>query len=146
MTATRDRDTYDLLVDGESVPAAAAERFETVDPATGEPIAAVARARAEDIGPVLSVIEFSTEAEATELANDTDYGLVAGIHTQDVGRAHRFARDVEAGQVYVNEWFAGGEETLFGGVKKSGFGREKGLAAVDAYTELKNVCANISPN
>jgi aldehyde dehydrogenase (NAD+) len=103
-------------------------------------------AREEIFGPVLSVIEFSTEAEATELANDTDYGLVAGIHTQDVGRAHRFARDVEAGQVYVNEWFAGGEETPFGGVKKSGFGREKGLAAVDAYTELKNVCANISPN
>jgi aldehyde dehydrogenase (NAD+) len=62
-----------------------------------------------------------------------------------MGRAHRFARDAEAGQVYINEWFAGGVETPFGGVKQSGFGREKGLAAVDAYTQTKNVCANIDP-
>ncbi|MFC6954206.1 aldehyde dehydrogenase family protein [Halorubellus litoreus] len=102
-------------------------------------------AQEEIFGPVLSVIEFSTEAEAIELANDVDYGLVAGIHTQNMGRAHRFARDVRAGQVYINEWFAGGEETPFGGFKESGFGREKGLAAVDAYTQVKNVCADISP-
>jgi len=103
-------------------------------------------AQEEIFGPVLSVIEFSTEEEAMAIANDVDYGLVAGIHTQDIGRAHRFARDVRAGQVYVNEWFAGGEETPFGGFKESGFGREKGLAAIDAYTQVKNVCANISPN
>ncbi|WP_227132702.1 aldehyde dehydrogenase family protein [Halorubellus salinus] len=102
-------------------------------------------AQEEIFGPVLSVIEFSTEAEAIALANDVDYGLVAGIHTQNMGRAHRFARDVRAGQVYINEWFAGGEETPFGGFKESGFGREKGLAAVDAYTQVKNVCADISP-
>ncbi|MBZ6496969.1 aldehyde dehydrogenase family protein [Natrinema longum] len=103
-------------------------------------------AQEEIFGPVLSVIEFSTEEEAMEIANDVDYGLVAGIHTQNMGRAHRFARDVRAGQVYINEWFAGGEETPFGGFKESGFGREKGLAAVDAYTQVKNVCANITPN
>lgn len=102
-------------------------------------------AQEEIFGPVLSVIEFSSEQEATEIANDTDYGLVAGVHTRDIGRAHRFARDVQAGQVYINEWFAGGEETPFGGYKQSGFGREKGLAAVDAYTQVKNVCANIAP-
>lgn len=102
-------------------------------------------AQEEIFGPVLSVIEFSTEQEAMEIANDVDYGLVAGIHTQNMGRAHRFARDVQAGQVYINEWFAGGEETPFGGFKESGFGREKGLAAVDAYTQVKNVCADISP-
>lgn len=102
-------------------------------------------AQEEIFGPVLSVIEFGTEAEAIALANDVDYGLVAGIHTQNMGRAHRFARDVRAGQVYINEWFAGGEETPFGGFKESGFGREKGLAAVDAYTQVKNVCADISP-
>jgi aldehyde dehydrogenase (NAD+) len=102
-------------------------------------------AQEEIFGPVLAVIEFSTEAEAIELANDVDYGLVAGIHTQNMGRAHRFARDVRAGQVYINEWFAGGEETPFGGFKESGFGREKGLAAVDAYTQVKNVCADITP-
>jgi len=103
-------------------------------------------AQEEIFGPVLAVIEFSAEAEAMKIANDVDYGLVAGVHTQDIGRAHRFARDVCAGQVYVNEWFAGGEETPFGGFKESGFGREKGLAAVDAYTQVKNVCANIAPN
>jgi len=102
-------------------------------------------AQEEIFGPVLSVIGFSTEAEAIELANDVDYGLVAGIHTQDIGRAHRFARDVRAGQIYINEWFAGGEETPFGGFKQSGFGREKGLAAIDSYTQVKNVCANVAP-
>jgi aldehyde dehydrogenase (NAD+) len=102
-------------------------------------------AQEEIFGPVLSVIEFSTEAEAMDIANGVDYGLVAGIHTQNMGRAHRFARDVRAGQVYINEWFAGGEETPFGGFKESGFGREKGLAAVDAYTQVKNVCADITP-
>ena len=101
-------------------------------------------AQEEIFGPVLSVIEFSTEAEAIEIANDVDYGLVAGVHTQDIGRAHRFARDVRAGQIYINEWFAGGEETPFGGFKQSGFGREKGLAAIDSYTQVKNVCANIT--
>ncbi|WP_158059592.1 aldehyde dehydrogenase family protein [Halorussus halophilus] len=100
-------------------------------------------AQEEIFGPVLSVIEFEDEQEAFELANDVEYGLVAGIHTNDVGRAHRFARDVDAGQIYINEWFAGGEETPFGGFKKSGFGREKGLDAIDAYTQTKNVCAYI---
>ncbi|NHN42947.1 aldehyde dehydrogenase family protein [Halorubellus sp. JP-L1] len=102
-------------------------------------------AQEEIFGPVLSVIEFSTEEEAMDLANGVDYGLVAGIHTQNMGRAHRFARDVLAGQVYINEWFAGGEETPFGGFKESGFGREKGLAAIDSYTQVKNVCADITP-
>ncbi|MFC4550059.1 MULTISPECIES: aldehyde dehydrogenase family protein [Halorussus] len=101
-------------------------------------------AQEEIFGPVLSVIEFSDEEEAIQIANDVDYGLVAGIHTENHDRAHRFARDVDAGQIFINEWFAGGEETPFGGFKRSGFGREKGLAAVDAYTQVKNVCANIS--
>ncbi|WP_254522295.1 aldehyde dehydrogenase family protein [Natrinema caseinilyticum] len=103
-------------------------------------------AQEEIFGPVLSVIEFSTEEEVMDIANDVDYGLVAGIHTQNMGRAHRFARDVRAGQIYINEWFAGGEETPFGGFKESGFGREKGLDAVDSYTQVKNVCADITPN
>lgn len=100
-------------------------------------------AQEEIFGPVLSVIEFSDEQEAFEIANDVEYGLVAGIHTENNGRAHRFARDVDAGQIFINEWFAGGVETPFGGFKQSGFGREKGLDAVDAYTQTKNVCAYI---
>lgn len=100
-------------------------------------------AQEEIFGPVLAVLTFSDEDEAHKMANDTQYGLVAGIHTSDVGRAHRFARTVDAGQIYVNEWFAGGVETPFGGYGMSGFGREKGLEAVDNFTQTKNVCLNI---
>lgn len=100
-------------------------------------------AREEIFGPVLTVATFSDENEAIELANDSEYGLVAGIFTRDLDRAHRFARDVVAGQVYVNEWFAGGVETPFGGYRQSGFGREKGLEAVRTFTETKNVCVNV---
>lgn len=100
-------------------------------------------AQEEIFGPVLTVTPFGTEREAIELANDVDYGLVAGVFTSDLGRAHRFAREVKAGQIYINEWFAGGVETPFGGKKNSGFGREKGLEAIDSYTTTKNVCARI---
>lgn len=100
-------------------------------------------AQEEIFGPVLSVITFGDEDEAIELANDVDYGLVAGIFTEDVGRAHRFAREIRAGQIFINEWFAGGVETPFGGFKQSGFGREKGLEALESYTQVKNVCARI---
>lgn len=100
-------------------------------------------AREEIFGPVLAVIPFATEQEAIDIANDSDYGLTAGIFTNDLERAHRFARDVVAGQVYVNEWFAGGVETPFGGHRDSGTGREKGLEALNQFTATKNVCLNI---
>ncbi|MEF8827532.1 MAG: aldehyde dehydrogenase family protein [Haloarcula sp.] len=98
----------------------------------------------EVFGPVLTVSTFADEAEAIQRSNDVDYGLVAGVITTDMGRAHRFARDVDAGQIYVNEWFAGGNETPFGGFKDSGIGRENGAQAIHNYTQLKNVCLNIS--
>ena len=101
-------------------------------------------AQEEIFGPVVTVTTFRTEEEAIRLANDVDYGLVAGVMTNDLGRAHRFAREVDAGQIYVNEWFVGGNETPFGGFKDSGIGRENGLQAVENYTQLKNVCLNIS--
>ena len=100
-------------------------------------------AQEEIFGPVLAVTTFTTEEEAIQLANDVDYGLVAGVITSDVGKAHRFARDVDAGQIYVNEWFAGGNETPFGGFKDSGIGRENGIQAVENYSQIKNVCLNI---
>jgi len=100
-------------------------------------------AREEVFGPVLVAMPFADEDEAIETANDTEYGLVAGVFTSDVGRAMRFAREIEAGQVYVNEWFAEGVETPFGGYKQSGIGREKGTEAVREFTQVKNVCANI---
>jgi aldehyde dehydrogenase (NAD+) len=96
-------------------------------------------AREEIFGPVLVVMPFEDEAEAVRMANDTEYGLGAGLWTRDLSRAHRVAAALEAGQVYVNEYQAGGIETPFGGYKQSGYGREKGLEALHHYTQLKCV-------
>ncbi|MFP8890555.1 aldehyde dehydrogenase family protein [Natrialbaceae archaeon A-CW2] len=101
-------------------------------------------AQEEIFGPVLTVTTFSDEGEAIELANDVEYGLAAGVMTDDVGKAHRFAKEVKAGQIYVNEWFAGGNETPFGGFKQSGVGRDNGTQAIENFTQIKNVCVNIS--
>lgn len=97
-------------------------------------------AREEIFGPVLVASTFADEGEAVELANATDYGLVAAVWTANLGRAHRLADDIRAGQVYVNGYGAGGGVELpFGGFKKSGFGREKGLQALLGYTQVKTV-------
>ena len=100
-------------------------------------------AQAEVFGPVLAVIPFGTEEEAIAIANGTDFGLVAGVFTQDLNRALRCARRLRAGQVFVNEWYAGGIETPFGGVGLSGFGREKGQEALYSYVRTKNLALRI---
>jgi aldehyde dehydrogenase (NAD+) len=101
-------------------------------------------AREEVFGPVLAVTPFDDEAEAVALANGTDYGLIAAVWTRDVARAHRVARTVQAGQIYVNGYGAGGGVELpFGGVKHSGFGREKGFEALLGYTRTKAVAIRI---
>jgi len=96
-------------------------------------------AQEEIFGPVLSVMTFADEAEAIRLANDTKYGLVAGVFTSDHGRVERVTRAVEAGHVYVNDWYAGGVDTPFGGINESGIGREKGIQALEHYTNLKTI-------
>jgi aldehyde dehydrogenase (NAD+)/betaine-aldehyde dehydrogenase len=92
---------------------------------------------------VLAVQVFDTEDEALALANGTPYALCAGVFTRDFATAHRFARALDAGQVYVNEWFAGGIELPFGGNRRSGFGREKGLEALRSYSRVKGVAARL---
>lgn len=99
----------------------------------------------EVFGPVIAITPFDSEEDAYELANGTDYGLVAGVFTQDISRAMRASRALDAGQVFVNEWFAGGIETPFGGNRLSGYGREKGQEALYSYVRTKNVAIRVSP-
>ncbi|MEN9773525.1 MAG: hypothetical protein RL322_595 [Pseudomonadota bacterium] len=94
----------------------------------------------EVFGPVLAIRSFADEAEALQLANGTDYGLVAGVWTQDGARQMRLARRLHCGQVFINNYGAGGGiELPFGGVKKSGYGREKGFEALYGFTALKTI-------
>ena len=97
----------------------------------------------EVFGPVLSVLTANDEKEAVEIANSTPYGLVNGIFTSDIDAANRAARDLRSGQVFINEWFAGGVETPFGGYGKSGYGREKGREALWNYLQTKNIATRI---
>ena len=96
-------------------------------------------AQTEVFGPVLSVLKFAGDDEALAVANGTDYGLVGGVFTADLERAMKVTRHLRAGQVFVNEWYAGGVETPFGGYGKSGYGREKGREALWNYVQTKNV-------
>ncbi|MEZ5826564.1 MAG: aldehyde dehydrogenase family protein [Geminicoccaceae bacterium] len=97
-------------------------------------------AREEIFGPILSVIPFEDEADALRLANATDYGLVAGIWTRDGARQMRLARQIRAGQVFINAYGAGGGVELpFGGYGKSGHGREKGFEGLLEFTRIKTV-------
>jgi aldehyde dehydrogenase (NAD+) len=96
-------------------------------------------AREEIFGPVAVALSFDTIEEATILANGLGYGLVAGIYTRDIGAALRFARDVEAGSVWINGWFIGAQQAPTGGIKDSGIGRERGLPGIMNYVQIKNV-------
>jgi acyl-CoA reductase-like NAD-dependent aldehyde dehydrogenase len=96
-------------------------------------------AREEIFGPVAVLIPFDTEDEAVRIANDTEFGLAAGVWTADISRAHRLATKLQAGQVYINNYQGVNIEAPFGGYKQSGMGREKGIEAIHDYTQLKTV-------
>ncbi len=100
-------------------------------------------AREEIFGPVMSVIRFKTEAEAIALANASNYGLQASVWSDNINRAHRFARALRAGTVHVNQYDVDDITVPFGGYKQSGNGRDKSLHALDKYTELKTTWVRI---
>jgi aldehyde dehydrogenase (NAD+) len=96
-------------------------------------------AREEIFGPVLSVIAFDSEDEAVAIANDTDFGLAAGVWTTDLSRAHRVARRLDAGSILVNEYSGIDVELPFGGFRNSGYGKEKGVEGLHHYQRVKAV-------
>lgn len=100
-------------------------------------------AREEIFGPVLSVLTFNTDAEALQIANDTHYGLAAAIWTRDINKAHKMARALRAGTVYINNYNYGDDSVPFGGYKESGFGRDESLHALDGYSQLKLTYINL---
>ncbi|MCF8078817.1 MAG: aldehyde dehydrogenase [Desulfobacterales bacterium] len=103
-------------------------------------------AQTEVFGPVLSVIRFKNEDEAVRIANDTVYGLASGVWTSDLNRAHRMARAIQAGVVWINTYRSSAAQAPFGGYKQSGYGRERGEEALFDYTQVKNVMMDLSSN
>jgi betaine-aldehyde dehydrogenase len=101
--------------------------------------------REEIFGPVMSVLTFTDEVDVLRRANATDFGLAAGVFTQDLARAHRMAAALQAGIVWINTYNLTPIEVPFGGVKQSGLGRENSLAAIDHYTQLKTVYVETGP-
>jgi aldehyde dehydrogenase (NAD+) len=101
-------------------------------------------AQEEVFGPILGVLTFHEEEEVVALANDSAYGLAAGVWTKDVQRAHRVAQELDAGTVWINMYRALSYASPFGGYKNSGHGRELGIEAINEFTQTKSVWVELA--
>ena len=99
--------------------------------------------REEIFGPCTHIRPFDSEEEVIHLANDTDYGLCASVWTENSSRSHRVSAQINAGIIWVNSWFLRDLRTPFGGMNRSGIGREGGVHSFEFYTELKNICVKL---
>lgn len=133
-----------VLVGGERVTAGALGRGAFVAPTVFDGCSdAMSIVREEIFGPVMTVLSFREEDEVVARANDTPFGLAAGVFTRDLARAHRVIARLEAGTCWINAYNITPIELPFGGVKQSGLGRENGRAAIEHYTQLKSVYVNL---
>lgn len=134
-----------ILSGGEALHPAGLEDGMYIAPTIIEGLSNTCRTNQEEIfGPVVTIMPFDTEAEGLALANESPYGLSATIWTNNLSRAHRMAKDIESGIVWINTWLMRDLRTPFGGVKSSGVGREGGHEALRFFTEPKNVCIDFS--
>jgi len=130
-----------ILCGGKAVHPEGVENGLYIQPTIIEGLPNNCRTNQEEIfGPVVTIMPFENDEEALELANGTPYGLSSTVWTSNLTRAHRMARDIEAGIVWINTWLHRDLRTPFGGVKQSGIGREGGFEALRFFTETKNVC------
>jgi acyl-CoA reductase-like NAD-dependent aldehyde dehydrogenase len=141
---------YGLWINGESAEPASGEVRELGEPATGEPLARVAVAAEDDVDRAVEAAQAALagdwdEKDATRLANDVRYGLMATVWTGDPARGHRLARRIKAGTVGINMPYTAFPGIPFGGYKQSGFGRELGLETLELYLETKSVLVSTSP-
>lgn len=101
-------------------------------------------AQEEVFGPVLSVIPFDTEEDAIRIANNSKYGLASGVWTRNLSRAHQMAKKINAGTVWINTYRTSAAQATFGGVKNSGYGKERGIQSLLEYTQIKNIMIDLS--
>ncbi len=135
----------ELLVGGSRLAFGGEERGFWMAPAVFDHVAPDATIAQEEIfGPVLAVLPFSDEDEAIALANRTMYGLAAAVWTRDIKKAHRIAREIQAGTVWINTYHPLDAASPFGGYKQSGYGRELGAYALDLYTQIKSVWVDLN--
>ncbi|GAA5174674.1 MULTISPECIES: aldehyde dehydrogenase [Halomonadaceae] len=138
------RDGATLKVGGRAPDSAALQAGCFVEPTVFTGVAPDSElAREEVFGPVLAIIPFDSEDEAVAIANGTDYGLVAGVWTRDLARAHRVVGRLRVGSVWINTYRASAAQAPFGGVKASGFGRERSHHALNEYLDIKNVMIDL---